>query len=438
MKNLFFIFALLFGINSLAEGTGLFPIAGFQMGLPFADLQPFAETIKNARLVGLGESVHTSRGYYEAKRRLIQFLVEEQGFRLVLMETPMLTAFGAAEYVSHCTGTPEGATKSVFAVFQDIATRDMLKSLCEFNQSHPNDKVSFFGFDMQEPQELTYVLNLLSQKHLDPDGSIANGLNLCLVKASHSQPPPRDKIESNHRTCLQNIAVASDRVQTIMPALSRWQRFLLERSLYGSRTYEDELYYELLGDTARSFSIRDEAMASNISALNDYSGGKLKIVVWAHNGHVQKIPYSVPDKVKSMGNWLKEIFGDNYAPFSITAYHVLINWYWYPNIKYSQYPVIPDSIESILHGLGYQFAFLDTHGSWLTPSTSYYFRDGDFEVPSAAFRGVFYLDDSPGNIYIPHASGGKLGPATPQPRFHSFLRPSLSPSSLSTPSRENQ
>ncbi|MFZ1145578.1 MAG: erythromycin esterase family protein [Bryobacteraceae bacterium] len=56
---------------------------------------------------------------------------------------------------------------------------------------------------------------------------------------------------------------------------------------------------------------RDESMARNIKWILDNSP-KAKIVVWAHNGHVGT---ATSGAYRSMGSWLREMYGDNMVIF---------------------------------------------------------------------------------------------------------------------------
>ena len=52
--------------------AGIHVIAGLSPSLDYADLAPFAQIVGDATVVGLGESTHTSGGYYQAKARIIR------------------------------------------------------------------------------------------------------------------------------------------------------------------------------------------------------------------------------------------------------------------------------------------------------------------------------------------------------------------------------
>src|SRR5687767_7578600 len=69
---------------------GVYRLTGISPTLPVADLEPLRGIVGDARFVALGESTHTSEGYYQAKARVIRFMIEHMGFRVVTFENPWL------------------------------------------------------------------------------------------------------------------------------------------------------------------------------------------------------------------------------------------------------------------------------------------------------------------------------------------------------------
>src|SRR4030095_17031890 len=57
--------------------AGMHAFDGTDVALPTGDLAPLWVLIGDARLIGLGESIHTSGGFYATKHRLIRALIEE-------------------------------------------------------------------------------------------------------------------------------------------------------------------------------------------------------------------------------------------------------------------------------------------------------------------------------------------------------------------------
>lgn len=82
----------------MADVAGLYRIEGIDESLPHTDLAPLEEILDRARFVGLGESVHTSGGYYRAKFRLFRYLVEVLGFRAFAIESPWQDADLTRDY----------------------------------------------------------------------------------------------------------------------------------------------------------------------------------------------------------------------------------------------------------------------------------------------------------------------------------------------------
>lgn len=56
---------------------GIYRLHGIDPDLPQNDLEPLRQILGKASIVGLGESVHTSGGYYEMKHRVFRFLAEK-------------------------------------------------------------------------------------------------------------------------------------------------------------------------------------------------------------------------------------------------------------------------------------------------------------------------------------------------------------------------
>ena len=56
------------------------PLRHLEAGNGFDDLQTLKEIWRDARVIGLGESTHGRREFFQVKQRLLEFLVSEVGF----------------------------------------------------------------------------------------------------------------------------------------------------------------------------------------------------------------------------------------------------------------------------------------------------------------------------------------------------------------------
>src|SRR5262245_55267955 len=97
---------------------GLFALQGFDPSLPTTDLAPLGGIIKHALYVGLGEPIHTSGGFYHMKDRIFRYLVQEQGFRAMAIETPWIRADHLQQYIDTCQGSVDDSmAASLFGVW---------------------------------------------------------------------------------------------------------------------------------------------------------------------------------------------------------------------------------------------------------------------------------------------------------------------------------
>src|SRR6516225_241427 len=62
------------------------PVKTVEAGNGFQDLRPLKQLFKNVRFIGLGEQTHGTREFFQFKHRMLEFLVNELGFRVVAIE----------------------------------------------------------------------------------------------------------------------------------------------------------------------------------------------------------------------------------------------------------------------------------------------------------------------------------------------------------------
>src|SRR5205085_4209183 len=86
------------------------PVKTVEAGNGFEDLAPLKKMIgENVRVVGLGEATHGSREHFQAKHRLLEFLVGEMGYTVFGIEASMPDCIAINDYVLYGRGDPEKA-----------------------------------------------------------------------------------------------------------------------------------------------------------------------------------------------------------------------------------------------------------------------------------------------------------------------------------------
>lgn len=118
----------------------------------YPDLAPLSEIVENAKIVGIGESVHTSSGFYQYKARVIRFLVKEMSFRHLGFETSTQFNKTLHAFLSDENRKPKEVLKIISPIFNDESIVNLLEWIKEWNTENPDDQVNLFGFDNEEKE----------------------------------------------------------------------------------------------------------------------------------------------------------------------------------------------------------------------------------------------------------------------------------------------
>lgn len=422
-QNRIALFALLAATNALtafdaqsapALPPGLYPISGLSTSLPDRDLGPVRGLIADSEIVALGESVHTSGGFYQAKFRLIKYLVERAGFRAVAFETPWAAAFSATQYVATCQGRATEAVRGLFGVWQATSVVEMLEWLCEFNRNHPQDPVRFYGFDIQQPADAASHLRGFFQRAAPGDGArLMSAVSHCFGVRYGSENEFHESLEYQRFLRGQPLSQADhDRCRRGLTQLSEYLRLngkaLAERTsrreldwaglaYYSIFSYQFTSYWMYRNDAA-SFEARDVGMAYTFRGIRDLEFPGAKTIIWAHDAHISRHydrvfrkdrPYQ---SHRSMGSYLNDIYGERYAPIGVMGYRVEINW---GNFQNPPIPTHPDSLALRLHALGEKYLFVDTRSPFIEQNRPYELGEwGMWGLLAEQFRGILFLDHS--------------------------------------------
>lgn len=100
-----------------------------------------------ADVIAIGESVHGSSGFLAIQTRLIRYLVENHGLRLIVWENPALRSLELGLWVASCASvkTPAPVDVLYMPTTADLA---LWNWVCDFNRSHPGDPIAFRGMDV--------------------------------------------------------------------------------------------------------------------------------------------------------------------------------------------------------------------------------------------------------------------------------------------------
>ena len=379
---------------------GVYRLHGSAPDLPKDDLEPLRQIIGNASIVSLGESVHTSGGYYEMKHRLFRFLVEQMGFRAFAFETPWEDADLVGRYVETCGGSPDEALRGIFGVWQSTETRELVEWMCEWNRAHKKkkDKLVFFGFDVQQPdQDGAALIAFLERVGVGPGDPRVTDIKVC---DGVSQPSVRPSVipDARNQQCLRGLDAVdrlfAEEAGRIAAETSATDFEYARLRLVGLRSWQGQIYYR----DRRSTVSRDSGMAHAFGVLRRLRYGEMKTAIWAHNFHIGKDVENTGWNVKTMGVWLREMFGSSYAALALISNVTEVDWL---ALGYcGEWQVFrPDrAVEKMLHDLGHEtllvdFDFPGGNPAFLTAGQRYQMSETGM-VPGTVFDGAVFLEHS--------------------------------------------
>ncbi|MCU0660912.1 MAG: erythromycin esterase family protein [Myxococcota bacterium] len=389
--------------------AGIYPVSGLSADLPDDDLAPLDGIVAQAQVVALGESLHTSGGYYMAKHRLFRYLVEHHGFRAFGIESSWEYADLVGDYVRTCSGDVNKVVASgLFGVWASTEVADMVRWMCEHNQEHPDDPLSFFGFDVQQPEkDGPALLSFLEQAAPGVLAEARAGIERCdgVVEFAAEMIIA----EEDYTACMDALdaveAAFSEQQNEIVSASSAEELEWARIRAIGLRSWEDEIWY-FYTDVSKSYEARDEQMAHLLRKMLELRYPGKKVVIWAHNWHIARNATSIENNTlgnqdaRSMGTFLAEALGDDYLPIALASWEVSLNWP--PNPSPWPVPEGDEVVEVLLHELGRDYLLVDLSfpgatEPFLVPGKEYVFNHEyrTSMIPADQYRAIFYIDKSP-------------------------------------------
>jgi len=249
------------------------------------------ESIKDSRVVGLGEAAHGNHEFLKGQTEIMKYLITNLNFKLIGFECN----YGSFRLLNkYINGEYEDIDKAMRQLILNSITKDMLefvKWLKSYNgDKEANEQVSLFGYDNKSGYFAIEDLKrfLEDNNSLNPELKDAlNTLKEPLYKVPKGKMHAAAKLLSSTMSCLK------------MPEdISYKQQVVLRSVEFASASGN------------RKTSKRDQYMAENCKWIFDHHQNK-KMIIYAHNMHVTK--HSGSSNVKRMGVHLSQMFPDYFV-----------------------------------------------------------------------------------------------------------------------------
>ncbi len=299
------------------------PFDTAEPGGDYSDLMPLKDIIGDVRIVALGEATHGTSEFFKMKHRILEFLVKEMGFDTFAIEATFPESLLVNDYVHTGRGDPAQLLAGLkFWTWNTQEVLDMIVWMREHNKNPGKaPEVSFYGFDMQSPGvAMDNVIEYVQR--VDPEAveyveSLYAGFwsNMSGYYAQQEYVNASQSVKDQCKKDLQEVYDFLKAHQVTYEAASAPEEFAL--ALQNARIcMQAERMYAGTG-------FRDQYMAENAAWLLDQAGPDSKIVLWAHNGHVETDTDT--QSFKPMGSYLREKYGNDMVVFGFAFYQGTFN-----------------------------------------------------------------------------------------------------------------
>jgi erythromycin esterase len=239
--------------------------------------------LDGVRVLALGEATHGSRELFQLKDRLLEFLVQDRGFRLFALEASAPAAEVANDYALHGHGSLRDAVGRLgFWTWDTEEMAYMLDWMRRYNAGQPPAaRIRFMGIDMQ-------VL-----------GRAYDSLTSFVRLAAPRLAAAFDSVIVAQRAAMQGQQPVTQRIDAAARRLPRTQslvaRFVADSARLGTRLDSLRLaralwYARLLLQCDRVIAHqqeRDSLMAANVLGILRRDS-TARMIVWAHNQHISR------------------------------------------------------------------------------------------------------------------------------------------------------
>jgi erythromycin esterase len=368
----------------------------------YSDLQFLKPLLAGRRLLGLGENGHGVAEFSRAKVRLIKFLHEEMAFDVIAFESNIFECFQADMHAADWTA--EGIMgRSIFQVWH---TEDVLELFRYIKESKGTSRpLILAGFDNQNSTTASLrrpaAFQMVIAK-IDPDyAAEVQRTDLNFQKTIYSanwQDAYTEPYRLFYDDLRQWFDTHLEELAPLFPDSPLLPLVLRQAAWSQVREIEQTIApYEQGG-----FNIRDRAMADNIDVLLERFYPGKKIMLWAHNLHLDHDPNLtgvVNWEMLSMGYWLAQ----RHRPFLYTIEFFMFQGEAAETNRsiYQIDPAPAGTLEAILFQTGAEFAFVDMLNQSESPGNSWMFSAINWMnsgiwtttmIPRRQFDGIFYVE----------------------------------------------
>ncbi len=288
------------------------------------DFEIIKEWVKDKTIVSLGESSHGIGEFYSLKSKVVQYLHNELGFEVLVLEAGMGDIHLAWNDISNLNPS-ELRKKTIYGNFSCTEVAPLFNYIKEKSES--DNPLFYAGFDTQLSGKYfrSTIDSVCRQLKLDIDVKEEFAYYSKMFQASFEADSTNfSNYKDRYLNTLSTIRKAVEHNSSSLQETMKWSELdykIILRNL--DILYQSVNYYYANKFTSdnihQAFVLRDKFMSENLKWMVENLYSNKKIIIWGHNGHIQKGKAN-QQETKWMGQHLKDVFGNKYFSIGLFAY----------------------------------------------------------------------------------------------------------------------
>lgn len=268
-----------------------------------ADLDALIQAAGDKRLVMLGEATHGTHEFYVWRDLISRRLIEEKGFRWVLVEGDFASLYQVNRYIRHQKGAARSAQAALSNmnrwpqwVWNNSEMLVFIEWLREFNRDKsPVEQVGLMGLDLYGEWR-SYDALLAALKSID------RGLHRKAIKSYLCLKPYKNKsweyaqaVKDGKANCEEAVSAVMQLVHSDHPKLDKLsaeELFYLRQNARVVQKAERHFRLALTEGELASWNARTTHMQQSLQILAESQAKARGIIVWAHNSHIGDARYT--------------------------------------------------------------------------------------------------------------------------------------------------
>ncbi|MEU4797549.1 erythromycin esterase family protein [Streptomyces sp. NPDC023327] len=311
------------------------PLSHLDPAAPLDDLEPLRAVLDGVRVVALGEHSHFIDEFAALRGRILRFLVERCGFTVLAFEYGFSEAIPLDAWVQGHGA--DDALSALLASSVPIGLPEPLRFLRRHNRSAATP-VRFAGIDIPAAGgSLLPALDPVADylRRIDPEslpavqGAITIASSFAGDSAAAAAPAWARLTTAEQDTLTALLARLHVRFRALRPLyLSRGDQHgydtalrCLEAACHGDYTFRAMAALFAGEGLTADTSARDSYMAESLLWHLDRLPRAARVVLVAHNAHIQKTPIVFDGHLTGfpMGQHLHDALGDSYFALGLTS-----------------------------------------------------------------------------------------------------------------------